>query len=167
MNFPIISRFLSLFCNIHEFNVTNLFLWSIFTITSILLTLQMQLVEYMIPCNHSSFTNNRSIFFLFLLLFLKSENILNPFDIISFVFLVFWSLVAIFVVCEIGERATAAYASFDYTLCQCDWYLYPIKMQRMFLMVSANAQKPVIIQGFASTLCTREYFRLVIPFSFA
>lgn len=46
MDFNIISRMLGIFTDIHEFIITNLFLWSIFTITSTLLTLQLQLVEY-------------------------------------------------------------------------------------------------------------------------
>lgn len=69
---------------------------------------------------------------------------------------------AIFLVCEIGERMTKEFSAFNESLILSDWYTYPIGMRRIFALILANAQKPVIVQGFASTFCVREYFRLVI-----
>lgn len=87
---------------------------------------------------------------------------MNPFDIIIFVFLIFWSMVAIFVICELGQRLTNTFDSFNDTLYQSNWYSFPIEIRRTFTIVLTNAQKPVIVQGYASTFCVREYFRLVI-----
>lgn len=76
-------------------------------------------------------------------------------------FVIFWSLVAIFIVCEIGEMTTSEFDSFNDTFYQCEWYEFPIKIQRMLLIVTANAQHPVIIKGFGNTLCARESFTKV------
>lgn len=46
-------------------------------------------------------------------------------------------------------------------LCRCDWYLCPIDMQRMVLIVLANTQWPKIVQGFGNVQCTRDSFKKV------
>lgn len=65
-------------------------------------------------------------------------------------------------VCEIGERMTKEFHAFYEALLESNWYTYPMEMRQIFALVLANAQKPVIVQGFGSTFCMREYFRLVI-----
>ena len=74
-------------------------------------------------------------------------------------------MVAIFIVSEIGERMTSVFILFNESLYQSDWYTFPVELRRIFTMVLANAQKPVIVQGYASTYCVREYFRLVTIYS--
>lgn len=106
-------------------------------------------------------------FMIVFLLFSKSEQVLNPFDITTMVVIIFWSMMAIFLVCEIGERLTKEFSAFEESLIQSDWYAYPNGMRRIFALILANAQKPVIVQGFGSTFCVREYFRLVIALFFA
>lgn len=49
----------------------------------------------------------------------------------------------------------------DDALCDCDWYLFPMKMQQMFIIVMAGTQQPTIVQGFGNVLCTRETFKKV------
>lgn len=71
---------------------------------------------------------------------------------------------AVFMVCEIGERMKNEFDIFYETLVQSNWYTYPIEMRQIFAIVLQNAQKPVIVQGFASTFCVRDYFRMVITF---
>lgn len=73
-----------------------------------------------------------------------------------------WSLVIMFMISELGERLTSKFAEFNDALYQCDWYEFPIGMQQMFVMITANAQHPVIIKGFANTLCARKSFKKVI-----
>lgn len=70
-------------------------------------------------------------------------------------------VVSFFQVCELGERTTAGFDSFNDTFFQCEWYLFPIELQQMLLIMIANAQQPVIIKGFANTLCARESFAKV------
>lgn len=73
---------------------------------------------------------------------------------------------AVFLVCEIGERVTIEFDAFNESLILSDWYTYPIEMRRIFALVLSNAQKPVIVRGFGNTFCVREYFRLVIVWFF-
>lgn len=46
-------------------------------------------------------------------------------------------------------------------LCQCDWYLYSMEMQKMYSIFLKNSQQPAIICGYANILCTREVFKKV------
>lgn len=59
---------------------------------------------------------------------------------------------------------TKEFHAFYEALLESNWYIYPMEMRQIFALVLANAQKPVIVQGFGSTFCMREYFRLVISF---
>lgn len=63
-----------------------------------------------------------------------------------------------FVICELGERLSKKFADFNDALYQCDWYSFPIGMQQILLTMIMNAQEPVIMKGFANTLCARESF---------
>lgn len=76
-------------------------------------------------------------------------------------FLVFWSFVIIFIVCELGQRLTNEFDTYNHTLYQCNWYAFPIELRHMFIVVLMNAQQPVVIKGFADTLCARESFEKV------
>lgn len=71
------------------------------------------------------------------------------------------SFLAVLIVCELGERMTNAFDSFNATLYQCDWYEFPIGIRQMFVMVLFNSQRTVMIKGFANTLCARESFKKV------
>lgn len=87
---------------------------------------------------------------------------MKPLDLITAVFLISWSLAIMFVICELGQRLTLKFEQFSDALYQCDWYSFPIEMQEMYVIMLMNAQQPVIIKGFANTLCARESFVKVI-----
>lgn len=92
---------------------------------------------------------------------IKSARVLNPFNVISLAFLVFCSFVAIFIVCELGERFSNMFKLFSEELWSSNWYEFPIEIRRMFVMVLAESQQTVMIEGFASTLCARVSFKKV------
>lgn len=84
------------------------------------------------------------------------------FDLILLVFLIFWSLVIMFITCMFGERLTIAFEQFSDALYQSDWHSFPIQMQQILLILMVNAQQPVRLTGFANTLCALESFNKVI-----
>lgn len=59
---------------------------------------------------------------------------------------------------KVGEQ----FNLLDDALCECDWYLFPMEMQQIFITVMAGTQQPTIVQGFGNVLCTRETFSKVI-----
>lgn len=103
---------------------------------------------------------SRIIFTIFVLF--QSARVFNPFNVITWAFLVFCSFVAIFIVCELGERMSNMFKSFNETLYQSNWYEFPIEIRRMFALVLMDAQQTVMIEGFANTLCARKSFKKVI-----
>lgn len=74
----------------------------------------------------------------------------------------FWSFVMIYVFCEMGEMVTNQFEMFERALGQCNWYLFSMKLQRIHLIVVANAQQPTIVHGFGNIVCIRESMKQVI-----
>lgn len=72
-----------------------------------------------------------------------------------------WTFATVFAICELGENVTHRFNVFDEKLDDSDWFLYPIEMQRLFLIFLSGSQQPTIIQGYANTVCTRVAFKNV------
>lgn len=77
------------------------------------------------------------------------------------VFSLVWSFAIIFVVCEFGQQLTHQFVLFDEELCQFNWYLLPIELQRMLVIIMANAQQASFMQGYGNIQCTRGSFKQV------
>lgn len=71
------------------------------------------------------------------------------------------ALILIFYLCESGEMVTNQYKVLDFGLSQCDWYSFPIRMQRSLVVFMSYTQQPVMIQGFANVRCIRDTFKKV------
>lgn len=63
--------------------------------------------------------------------------------------------------CELGEMMTNHFEKFKNALDQSDWTLFPIKIQKLFIIVLFNAQQPTIVHGYGNTPCIRETFKKV------
>ena len=72
-----------------------------------------------------------------------------------------FTFVIMFLYCEFGEMVTNQFNELNERFSKCNWYLLPIEMQRMFVIVMANTQRPAMIQGYANVVCTRESFKQV------
>lgn len=71
------------------------------------------------------------------------------------------ALVLVFLVCELGEMVTSQYESLNDELHQCDWYLFPVGMQRMLVIFMSYTQQPVLIRGYGNVRCVRVSFKNV------
>lgn len=87
-------------------------------------------------------------------------------DIITTFSQFLWAFLSNFFYCEIGERVTRQFDLFDEELRRCDWYLFPIEMQRLILITMSGSQHPEIIRGYANSVCTRDAFKRVSEFDF-
>lgn len=75
------------------------------------------------------------------------------------------SLFTIGVFCEFGQMVQTTFEMFDDELKRCQWYLFPLEMQRTYGIVMANSQRPTNIRGFGNMIRTREALKKVrIPF---
>lgn len=72
-----------------------------------------------------------------------------------------WQFLSNLVYCEFGENVTHHFNLFDDELERCNWYLFPIDLQRLILITMLGSQQPEVIQGFANTACTRIAFKRV------
>lgn len=73
----------------------------------------------------------------------------------------FWAIILVFFSCEIGQRFTDAYEEIDDKIESFDWYLLPMKIQRMLLILMVNTQQVVYIECFGSMACGRDTFKKV------
>lgn len=87
---------------------------------------------------------------------------MNAFDLCRTLFLTFWSIAFIFFLCECGERVTHQFETFNYELDKCNWYLYPMGMQRILIIVMTNSQQSMFIRGYGNLTCVRDAFKKVI-----
>ena len=56
---------------------------------------------------------------------------------------------------------TNEFAAFNGVLWQCDWYLLPMEMQKLFVIVMADAQQSVFIRGYGKSLFIRDLLKKV------
>lgn len=73
----------------------------------------------------------------------------------------FWAFGMVFFASEIIQRFSNAYEEIDNEIGQLDWYLLPMKIQRMLPTIMANTQQPTCIKCFGSSTCSRETFKKV------
>lgn len=70
------------------------------------------------------------------------------------------SFTQIFIFCDTSEQVTSRFIEIDvYVIC--DWYKYDRDTCRLFPIIIANSQQPVILKGYGNILCTRETFKKV------
>lgn len=72
-----------------------------------------------------------------------------------------WSVIMVFVACEIGVRVGELFEKLEGEVNQFDWYRFPLKIQQMLPTVLIVAQEPVIVKCFGSIACTRQSFKKV------
>lgn len=85
----------------------------------------------------------------------------NVFAMSRMLVLVGTSLLFLLLPCEFGEWMTGRFDKFNDAICECKWYLFSIEMQRMYLIVLANAQQPEFVRSFGNISCLRESFKKV------
>lgn len=97
--------------------------------------------------------------------FCKSSDLTaNPIEIINILTAfteMFWSFAICAIYCECGEKVTQHFNLFDDEIYRCEWYLLPIKLQKLHLIFMLNTQQPTIIRGYPQIFCTREIFKAV------
>lgn len=68
---------------------------------------------------------------------------------------------ALFMVCEFGESVTEQFERFHDKLCRQSWHLFPIDIQRMYLIFLGNSKQSMAISTFFSIASTRETLKKV------
>lgn len=70
--------------------------------------------------------------------------------------------------CEFAQWWQINLTSFITLFCQCDWYLFPLEIQRMLLIFISSTQQPGTFYGYGQIEGSRETFKAVnfIEFEF-
>lgn len=95
-----------------------------------------------------------------------SQNTAQPTEILNAFMMIFWAVIQMYIFCELGENVTERFSQIPRAIYCCDWYMYPMEIQRALPTVMVAAQQPVVFQGFSNLKCTREAFKKVKQISF-
>lgn len=76
-----------------------------------------------------------------------------------------YSFALIFLFCEMSERVRASFEMINGAIYEMDWTAFPMETQRMMPVILAVAQRPVQLQAFGTTACSRQTFKTVINFT--
>lgn len=72
-----------------------------------------------------------------------------------------WSFVQILMFCDLGENVTTGFSTLGDSIYFCDWYNFPLEIQRTLPTLLMVAEKSVELRGFGNIPCTRKAFRKV------
>lgn len=92
---------------------------------------------------------------------LQSDSDLNHMELLRTLVLVVWAFGTYFLFCECGEMVTNQFEKFMDVLDQCNWHLFSIELQQMFVVVVANSQQLSVVRGYGNILCARRSFKAV------
>lgn len=95
-------------------------------------------------------------------LFSKWQDNQSILDVVLSVAILLWAFAFNLLMCEPGQRVTNQYARIGDELSTCDWHLFPIQLQRLYLIFFMNTQQPVHIQCFSGITSSRETLKKVI-----
>lgn len=56
---------------------------------------------------------------------------------------------------------TERFENLDAELCQCNWYMYPIGLQKMWIIFMLNFRHSTYIRGYGDIQCSRGSFKAV------
>lgn len=82
--------------------------------------------------------------------------------LLEVIFFGLWPMILIFFTCEIGQQFTNTLDKFNMEFERMNWYLFPIKIQRLLPIVINNVQEPIVIECFGIISGSREQFKKVI-----
>lgn len=85
----------------------------------------------------------------------------NPVMLIFLITDLSWSFGAVFVSCELCQRAIDAHYKIADDVGQLSWYSFPFEMWKSLPLIILNAQQETEIRCFGSILCVRETFKAV------
>lgn len=88
----------------------------------------------------------------------------HPVELIFATIGTFWAFAQMFIFSDPGENVSNRFGNINDTIYYCDWYSFPIEIQRLLPTIMVSTQEAVIIQGFANLSCTRDAFKKVIFF---
>lgn len=68
----------------------------------------------------------------------------------------------IIVLCLVGGEVSTQFDLMFYSMNEISWSEFPLEAQKLLLMMITIAQKPIYIEGYMNTQCTREMLKKVV-----
>lgn len=73
----------------------------------------------------------------------------------------FFSFAIIVISCNCGEFLVLRFDMVAEELYKSDWYLFPLEVQRMLIVVIAQTQQPTYIRSYGNITFTRQTLKMV------
>lgn len=92
----------------------------------------------------------------------QSDESIGAVEMVNPFVLMMWAFIIVYIYCAYAQMVTDQFGVFEKQLCQCEWHLWPIGIQQMFMIIVASAQQPASIHSYGHIGCTRYVFQKVI-----
>ncbi|XP_031634995.1 odorant receptor 94a-like [Contarinia nasturtii] len=76
-------------------------------------------------------------------------------------------LMWLFIYCYFGDELTNRFDVIQNKVYLCNWYLFPLNLQKCIPMIIFSMHKPIHLQGFGSSSCTRDTFKKIVNAGFS
>lgn len=140
-----------------EFIFAAIFLWSIISMSTMMLALQIEIVEY--NDQHFAWEPKIEIVSVFQQQGVKTSELLQRCN------QTFSAFAVVFICCEFGQKLSKSFDRIDHVITQLDWYRFPVNVCKFLPTFIAGAQEPTVLRVFGSICCTRTDFKNVRSFS--
>lgn len=132
------------------------FSWYMLAISSLLVVLQFQLVEYTEQQPRWKIGYLIQCFKFCFIFFPKWNDDANQFETMILLMLLPWIFVNGLFICEPGERVTNQFNQFGIKVERCKWNKLSIQMQKMYSIFLSDTQQAKNIQTYGGIRCTRQ-----------
>lgn len=86
----------------------------------------------------------------------------NNVETFGLVILPFMILAYIFLLCEPGMMMTGRFEMFGEELGRCAWYLFPVELQRVYMVFLSDVQNSIRISCYGNITCERDTSKRVL-----
>lgn len=155
-------RFVDEFNRIIVFKILNTFGWASLSIASSLLGFLAELVKWTGHFNLSDDVVKSAFSILLVSVGRWFESSRSDYTCDS----EFWSFATVFYFSEFGEMVAHKFQIFHDHSIRCKWYLFPLEMQRSFVIFLLDVQQSINIRGYGNIVCTRGTFKEALNFIF-
>lgn len=84
----------------------------------------------------------------------------NVSALLKVILIQFWAYISLFLLCDIGENTADEFEKID-IYHHCDWFKYPLTVQRTIPIVIINSQDSDAVEAFGNVSVNRDTFKKV------
>lgn len=157
----ILFRLVHMFSELFQPNAILIVLWGVTAIANSMLMLQLEIVPYFPKFYFTNIQNLDFAQWRSFCHFQTHHTTNNSMILLTVVYYVCWSFWLVHFICEIGEHIRCEFDEINNAIVESEWYSFPFEVKRTLPTILYNTQKPVCLECFGSSACSRTVFKAV------